>query len=84
MVGENQDFSKSSKFAPDPGMVREILRSPEGEALIRLLRKDGGKSLQAAAESLRRGDPEGAKAALSPLLRGTDAEALAEQLGERL
>ena len=84
MAGENQDFSKSSKMMPDPGKVRQLLASPEGAALIRLLQKDGGKGLQSAAESLRRGDTEGVKAALAPLLEGTEGGVLAERLGDQL
>ena len=84
MVGENQDFSKNSNIPLSPAQIRKLLSSPEGAALIRLLQKDGGKGIQTAAASLRRGDPEGAKAALAPLLEGTDGEALADRLGGSL
>ena len=84
MVGENQDFSKNSNFAVDPSQIRKILSSTEGAELIRLLRRDGGAGVRAAAELLRRGDAEGAKAVLSPLLQDGKSEELARSLGEKL
>ena len=84
MVGENRDFSKNSNIPPDAAQLRKLLTSPEGAALVRLLQRDGGAGLRAAAEALRRGDAEGAKAVLSPLLQGTDGEKLASRLGEQL
>ena len=84
MVGENQRFSINSNLQLDPGQIKKILTSPEGAALVRLLQRDGGAGLKAAADSLRRGDTEAAKAALSPLLQGTDGEDLASRLGEQL
>ena len=84
MVGEIRDFSKNSNILPDAAQLRKLLTSPEGVALVRLLQQDGGAGLRAAAESLRRGDAEGAKAALSPLLQGTDGEQLASRIGEQL
>ena len=52
---------------------------PDAAQLRKLL-----TSPEAAAEALRRGDAEGAKAVLSPLLQGTDGEKLASRLGEQL
>lgn len=81
MVGSSQKISNST---PDPEQIRSLLTSQEGQALIRLLQADGGTGLRQAANALRRGDAEAAKAALSPLLAGTQGEALTKALEEQL
>lgn len=81
MLGSSQKISNS---APDPEQLKRLLTSPEGQALIRLLQSDGGAGLQQAVDAIRRGNPEGAKAALEPLLAGTRGEELAEKLKEQL
>ena len=73
-----------SRLAPDPEQLRCLLTSPEGQALVRLLRADGGAGLRQAAAALRSGDEAGVKAALTPLLAGTEAEALAQSLEGKL
>lgn len=81
MVGASQ---KKSNSAPDPEAVRRLLSSPEGQALLRVLQADGGAGLQAAVQAMKKGNVEQVKAALSPLLEGTEAEKLTNQLEERL
>lgn len=81
MVDLSQNFSE---FSPGPEQLQSILTSPEGQALIRLLQADGGAGLRQAVAALRAGNTEGAKAALSPLLTGTKAEALAQSLERKL
>ena len=81
MVDLSQNIFKST---PDPGQLRQILTSPEGQTLIRLLQADGGVGLRKAVSALQAGNAEGAKAALEPLLAGTEAEALAQSLEGKL
>lgn len=81
MVDLSQNIFKST---PDPGQLRQILTSPEGRALVRLLQADGGVGLRQAVSALQAGNAEGAKAALEPLLAGTEAEALAQSLEGKL
>ena len=81
MVDLSQNFSE---FSPNPEQLRSVLSSPEGQALIRLLQADGGAGLRQAAAALRSGDEAGVKAALTPLLAGTEAEALAQSLEGKL
>ena len=81
MVGENENFSK---IPLSPDQIRQILSSSEGQALIRLLQRDGGKGVQAAAKAIREGNTEAAQQALSPLLRETNGENLAERLRQKL
>ena len=71
-------------FQPDPEQIKRALTSPEGQALLRILQSDGGAGLRAASAAIQGGDMEGAKAALSPLLQDTEAEALAQRLEAQL
>ena len=98
MVDLSQKISKSSSggpqrtgkgttgapAAPDPEQLKQLLASPEGQSLLRLLRADGGAGLRAAAQAMEAGNVEGVKAALSPLLAGTEAEALTRSLEAKL
>ena len=81
MVGPSQKISNSS---PDHEQLRRLLSSPEGQSLIRLLQRDGGAGLRQAAAALQAGKTEEAKAALAPLLAGTEAEALTRSLERKL
>ncbi len=69
---------------PDPEQLRQALAGPEGQALLRLLQADGGAGLRAASAALQGGDMEAAKAALTPLLAGTDAEELTRRIEAKL
>ena len=77
MVGASQKISNSG---PDPEQLKVLLTSPQGKALLRILQADGGAGLRAAAEALKKGDQAGVRAALSPLLAGTEAERLTREL----
>lgn len=69
---------------PDPEQMKKLLSGPEGQALLRLLQADGGAGLRAAAEAMKRGNVEGVKEALTPLLAGTEAEELTRRMEEKL
>ena len=88
MLGASQKISNSSPGPsdprPDPEQLRKLLSGPEGRALLQILQADGGAGLRAAAEAMKRGDTEGVKTALSPLLAGTEAEALTRRMEEKL
>ena len=94
MLGASQKISNSEAAAPadqtaagprpDPEQLRRLLSSPEVHMLLQILRADGGAGLRAAAEALQRGNVEGVRTALSPLLAGTEAERLTRELEERL
>ena len=61
----------------------KLLSSAEGQQLLALLRQDGGNTLAQAAEAMRAGNTEGAKAILQPLLSTPEAAALLDQLNRR-
>lgn len=98
MVKPSQKISKSSQanasgksgnqaaagMQANPEQIRQVLTSPEGQALLRLLQSDGGAGIRAASAALQGGDMEAAKAALTPLLEGTDAEDLTQRIEAQL
>lgn len=61
----------------------KLLASAEGQQLLALLRQDGGNTLAQAAEAMRAGNTEGAKAILQPLLSTPEAAALLDELNRR-
>lgn len=75
---------RASSPQPDPEELRRVLTSPEGQALLRLLQADGGAGVRAASAALQGGDVDAAKAALTPLLEGTDAEELTKRIEAQL
>ena len=98
MLRLSQNISRSSAFRhsargaesaaptprPDPEELRRILSGPEGQALLRLLQADGGAGIRAASAALQGGDMDAARAALTPLLEGTDAEELTKRIEAQL
>ena len=69
---------------PDPEQVKCMLSGAEGKALLQILQADGGAGIRAASAALQSGDMEAAKAALTPLLAGTDAEELTKRIEAKL
>ena len=82
--GHSERSEESVSPQPDPEQLRQALAGPEGQALLRLLQADGGAGLRAASAALQGGDMEAAKAALTPLLAGTDAEELTRRIEAKL
>ena len=69
---------------PDPAQIKRLLSGAEGQALLRILQADGGAGIRAASAALQGGDMEAARAALTPLLTGTDAEELTKRIEAQL
>lgn len=63
--------------------LQALFGSKEGRALLTLLQKNSGQTLQKAAEAARAGDYAQAQALLQPLL-GEDVRKLAGELGAKL
>lgn len=63
--------------------LRRLLGSPEGKQLIALLNRDGGKSLQQAANEYRKGNAAGAQEVLKPLVETPEAAELLQKLSQR-
>lgn len=60
--------------------VKKALTSPEGQKLLQLLNRDGGKRLREAAEALKNGRQEEAQAILSPVMESREASQLIQKL----
>ena len=60
--------------------VKKALTSPEGQKLLQLLNRDGGKRLREAAEALKNGRQEEAQAILSPVMESSEASQLIQKL----
>ena len=60
--------------------VRRVLGSPEGQQILKLLNRDGGRALKQAADALRSGRPEDALQVLSPIMESEEASKLIDKL----
>ena len=72
MFQKNGDFSKSE--------LEQMLRSPEARALLARLQQMDQAALQNAVNLAFRGNTDGAKEALSPLLADREVQKLTEQM----
>lgn len=59
----------------------ELAKSPAGRELVKLLQQQDSSQLRAAAANAASGDLDGAKQALSALLRSPETQRLLRQLG---
>lgn len=77
MQAENANFAGISVTGEQ---MRQVLESEQGRALLQLLKKNGGKTLQAALSAAKMGDAETAKQAMGKLLEGKEAAALLSKM----
>lgn len=63
--------------------LRQMLASAEGQQLLAMLNRDGGKGLRQAAEEYRKGNLAGAQEALRPFAETPEAGKLLEQLSRK-
>ena len=72
MFEKNQDFSQSD--------LSRMLAQPEARALLERLKQMDAAALQNAVNLAFRGNTEGAKDALSPLLNDPEVQRLSQQM----
>ena len=72
MFEKNHDFSRSD--------LTDLLRQPETRALLERLKQMDPAALQNAVNLAFRGNTEGAKDALSPLLSDPEVQRLSQQM----
>ena len=72
MFQKNSDFSQSD--------LEQMLRKPEAQALLARLQQLDQAALQNAVNLAFQGDTEGAKEALSPLLRDSQVQDLSQRM----
>lgn len=70
-----------NKGNPSMQDILRLAQSPEGQKLILMLQKSGGKDLQQAMEKAAAGDYSKAKETISNLMKDPEAKKLMEQLG---
>lgn len=63
--------------------VRKVLGSKEGQALLRLLNKDGGTALRQAAEALKSGNAAKAQELVKPIMQTPEAAALVNKINQK-
>ena len=63
--------------------IKKIMGTKEGQALLRLLNQDGGKTLRQAANALKNGDTAKVQEIVKPLMQSRDAAALIDKLNQK-
>lgn len=74
------DEEKNSALPFSEKDIRKVLKSPEGKKLLTLLTKEHSGTLSAAAQAIRQGDPERAKALLSPVMEQAETAELVRKI----
>lgn len=76
-----KDSGKNTNFSQE--QIRQVLGSAEGRQLLALLSRGGGKELRMAAEEFKKGNVDGAKDLLAPLVQTPEASALLNKINEK-
>ena len=63
--------------------IQKVFGSQEGQALIRLLSRDGGTKLKRAADALRQGKPEIAQELMRSEMESPDAAELIKKIQQK-
>ncbi len=63
--------------------IKKVLGTAEGQALLRLLNKDGGALLQKAAAAVKAGDMKTAQDLVRPVMESPDAAKLIQRLNSQ-
>ena len=71
-------FQKNSEFSQSD--LSRMLRQPEAQALLERLKQMDPAALQSAVNMAFRGNQEGARDALSPLLSDPEVQRLSKQM----
>lgn len=69
---------------PDYAQLLALARSPEGQQLLTLLQRSGGKELDSLVRAASAGDYQTARTILASLLSGKEAEDLLKKMEGRL
>ena len=64
--------------------MQGILSGSQGKELLRLLSRDGGKTMQQAAQAVRQGDEATAQRLMAPLLQDPQVQKLLGALGQSM
>ena len=75
-------MSDQPNFAAYESEIRRVLGSKEGRALLKLLNRDGGATLQKAAAAFQKGDTAAIQALLAPIMETEQAQELVKELNK--
>jgi len=75
--------SRSSMPSFSEADIKKVLGSKEGQALLRLLSRDGGTALKQAAAALKAGNTAQAQNVLKPVLQTSEAAELLQKLTQK-
>lgn len=76
-----KDSAKNPQISPQ--QLKQMLGTPEMQQLLKLLNRDGGKSLQQAAQQFRTGDITAAQETIKPLMQNEEASTLLQKLNNQ-
>ena len=63
--------------------IEKVLGSAEGQALLRLLNRDGGAVLRQAADAVKTGNLQKAQELVRPIMESGDAAVLIEKINKK-
>lgn len=63
--------------------IKKVLGSKEGQALLRLLNRDGGAALRQVANAIKSGDTARAQELAKPLVQNPEAAALIDKINKK-
>lgn len=63
--------------------IKKVLGTPEGQALLRMLNRDGGTTLRQAANAVKNGDLQKAQDLVRPIMESPDAAKLISKINRK-
>lgn len=79
----DNNYAEAAGFSFSKQQIAAVLASAEGRKLLALLGRDGGDTLQRAAQALQSGDTELAKSLVGPMMQSEEAQALIAKINEK-
>ena len=64
--------------------LQQILSSPQGKQLLKLLSKDGGVAMRSAGEAIKKGDTAGAQSIMGPMMEDPEVRKLLQTLEQSM
>lgn len=75
--------SKSPLPSFSEAEIKKVLATAEGQALLRMLNKDGGALLRQAADAVKSGNLQKAQELVRPVMESTDAQTLIRKINQK-
>ena len=64
--------------------INQLLQSPQGKQLLKLLSRDGGAAMQRAGTALKQGNTQSAQAIMAPLMEDPEVQKLLKSLEQTM